>query len=132
MCCTNDLCGTRRRIEWTHASMSVGGHAWPPYPLILKWLHPPLPPPPTHHHHHHYHTTTTTTTTPPPLPQSSPVAQSAALLVGMKSENPRSVLLSSVYNVYDHICFALIRPKIRNKILASCIFYTISSRPTKN
>ena len=43
---------------------------------------PPPPPPP-----------------PPPLPQSSPVAQSAALLVGMKSENPRSVLLSSVYNV---------------------------------
>ena len=35
----------------THASMSVGGHALPPHPLILKWLHPP-PPPPTHTHHH--------------------------------------------------------------------------------
>ena len=136
MCCTNDLCGTRRRVEWTHASMSVGGHALLPHPLILKWLHPP--PPHTH--------TTTTTTTPPPLPQSSPVAQSAALLVGMKSENPRSVLLSSVYNVCITISFytnnlsleilslcyivwmcALIRPKIRNKILASCIFINFVS-----
>ena len=39
----------------THARMSVGGHALPPHPLILKWLHPP----PTHthihtHHHQHY------------------------------------------------------------------------------
>ena len=145
MCCTNDLCGTRRRVEWmltlggggpvgwprmnlemhlhlnselasnefltefafkirkipsgfalmiqcreqatvgrTHASMSVGGHALPPYPLILKWPHPP-PPPHTH--------------TPPPLPQCSQVLQSAALFAGMKSENPTSVLLSSVFNV---------------------------------
>ena len=44
----------------THASMSVGGHALPPHPLILKWFHTP-PPPPTHTpppppppHHHHY------------------------------------------------------------------------------
>ena len=71
----------------THASMSVGGHAWPPHPLILIWLHPaPLPP-----------------HTPPrpqrPLPKSSQVVQSAALFAGMKSENLRSVLLSSVYNV---------------------------------
>ena len=68
-----------------HASMSVGGHALPPHPLILKWLHPP----PTH----------TRPRPPPPLPQSSRVVQSAALFAGMKSENPRSVLLSSVYNV---------------------------------
>ena len=70
----------------THASMSVGGHALPPHPLILKWIHPPpshTPPPPP----------------PPPLPQYSQVVQSAALFAGMKSENPRSVLLSSVYNV---------------------------------
>ena len=155
MCCTNDFCGTGRRVEWmltpllsvvgtlggggpvewprmnlemhlhlnselaynefltefafkirkipsgfalvrqsreqatvgrTHASMSVGGHALPPHPLILKWLHPP---PPTHTH----------TPPPPPLPQSSKVVQSAALFAGMKSENPRSVLLFSVYNV---------------------------------
>ena len=157
MCCTNDFCGTRRRVEWTltpllsvplaewpwmnlemhlhlnpelasnefltefafktrkipsgfalvrqsreqatvsrtHASMSLGGHALPPHPLILKWLHPPHPPPPP----------PTNTHTPPrprprpPLPQSSQVVQSAALFAGMKSENPRSVLLSSVYNV---------------------------------
>ena len=73
----------------THASMSVGGHALPPHPLILKWLHPP-PPPHTHTHTH---------TPPPALPQSSQVVQSAALFAGMQSENPRSVLLSSVYNV---------------------------------
>ena len=39
----------------THASMSVGGHALPPHPLILKWPHPP--PHRTHiptHHHQHY------------------------------------------------------------------------------
>ena len=55
---------------------------------------PHTPPPPPH----------TTTTTPPPLPQSSPVVQSAALLAGMKSENPRSFSLSSVYiTFYDHI-----------------------------
>ena len=28
----------------THASMSVRGHALPPHPLILKWLHLPAPP----------------------------------------------------------------------------------------
>ena len=60
----------------THASMSVGGHALPPHPLILKWLHPAPPPP---------------TLPSPPLPQSSQVVQSAALFAGMKSENPRSV-----------------------------------------
>ena len=70
----------------THASMSVGGHALPPHLLILK-----SPPPHTHTHTH--------TPPPPPLPQSSQVVQSAALFAGMKSENPRSVLLSSVYNV---------------------------------
>ena len=48
----------------THASMSVGGHALLPHPLILKWLHPPLPT--------HTHTTTTTTTT--PVFPSSPVS----------------------------------------------------------
>ena len=142
MCCTNDLCGTRRRVEWTltpllslplavvdgpvgsprmnlemhlhlnsefalkirkilsgfalvrqcreqatvgrtYASMSVGGHALPPHPLILKWLHPPPPPP----RPPHTHTTTTTTTA--PLPHSSQVVLSAALFAGMKSENPR-------------------------------------------
>ena len=39
----------------THASMSVGGHALPPHPLILKWLHPP----PCTHTHTHTHTSTT-------------------------------------------------------------------------
>ena len=63
-------------VSNTHASMSVGGHALSPHPLILKWLMP-LPPP----------------------SQSSKVVVSAALFAGMKSENPRSVLLSSVYNV---------------------------------
>ena len=73
----------------THASMSVGGHALPPHPLILKWLLPetPFPPKHTHHHDHQHHY------------PSSQVVQSAALFAGMKSENPRSVLLSSVYNV---------------------------------
>ena len=54
----------------THASMSVGGHALPPHPLILKWLHPAHPPPPTHTHT----TTTTTTTTTTPVSPSSPVS----------------------------------------------------------
>ena len=77
----------------TYASMSVGGHALlPPHPLILKWLYPD-PPPHTHTH------TPPPPRPPPPLPQSSQVVQSAALFAGMKSENPRSVLLSSVYNV---------------------------------
>ena len=58
----------------THASMSVEGHALPPHPLVLKWLHPA--PPPTHTH---------TPPPPPPLPQSSQVVQSAALFAGMKS-----------------------------------------------
>ena len=71
-------------VSRPHASMSVGGHALPLHPLIWTWLHPP--PPHTH-------------TPPPPLPQSSQVVQSAALFVGMKSENPRSVLLSSVFSV---------------------------------
>ena len=73
-------CTEQATLGRTHAS--VGGHALPPHPLILKWLHPA---PPTH--------------TPPPLPQSSQVVQSTALFAGMKSENPRSILLSSVYNV---------------------------------
>ena len=39
----------------THASMSVGGHALPPHPLILKWLHPPSTHTHIHtHHHQHY------------------------------------------------------------------------------
>ena len=58
-------------VSKTHASMSVGGHALPPHPLIWKWLMLP----------------------------SFKVVVSAALFTGMKSENPRSVLLSSVYNV---------------------------------
>ena len=104
-----------------------------PAPFNFEMASPPPPPPHTH--------TTTTTTTPPPLPQSSPVVHSAALFAGMKSKNPRSVLLSSMYNVlwpYPFftnnlsleilsLCYivcvcALIRPKIRNKTLASCIF----------
>ena len=52
----------------TYASMSVGGHALPPYPLILKWLHPPPPHTHTHHHHHHHSTATT------PVFPSSPVS----------------------------------------------------------
>ena len=67
-------CREQATVGRTHASMSVGGHALLPHPLILKLLHPPPPPPHTH--------TTTTTTTPPPLPQSSQVVQSAALLRG--------------------------------------------------
>ena len=51
----------------THASMSVGGHALPQHPFILKWLHPPPTP------HTHTTTTTTTTTTTPVFP-SSPVS----------------------------------------------------------
>ena len=78
-------CREQATVGRTYASMSVGGHALPPHPLILKWLHPPHTPPPP--------------PPPPPLPQSSQVVQSAALFAGMKSENPRSVLLSSVYNV---------------------------------
>ena len=98
-------CREHATVGRTHASMSVGGHALPPHPLILKWLHPPPspPPPPTH-----TTTTTTTTTTPPPLPQSSQVVQSAVLFARMKSENPRSVLLSSVYNVLWPYLFLLI------------------------
>ena len=62
-----------------------------------------LPPP-------HTHTHSTTTTTAPPLPQSSPVdrVQSAALFAGMKPENPRSVLLSIVYNILWPYLFLLI------------------------
>ena len=68
-------------VDRTHASMSVGGHALPPHPLFEM-----VSSPPTH-------------TPPPPLPQPSQVVQSAALFAGIKSENPRCVLLSSVYNV---------------------------------
>ena len=70
----------------THASMIVGGHALPLHPLIMKWFHPPPAPP--QHTHTHTHTT-------PVFPSS----QSAALFAGIKSENPRRVFLSSVYNV---------------------------------
>ena len=63
-------------VSKTHASMSVGGHALPPHPLILKWLMPPTP----------------------TRPQSSKVVVSEHCLRAW-SENPRSVLLSSVYNV---------------------------------
>ena len=73
-------------IGRTHASMSVGGHA---LPRTLFFEEASSRPPP------HTHTPPP----PPPLPQSSQVFQSAALFAGMKSENPRSVLLSSVYNV---------------------------------
>ena len=82
-------CREQATVGRTHASMSVGGHALPPHPLILKWLHPLTTPPPH----------TPPPRPPLPLPQSSQVVQSAALFAGMKSENPRSVLLSSVYNV---------------------------------
>ena len=80
-------CREQATVGRTHASMSVGGHALSPHPLILKWLHPD--PPPKHTH----------TPPPPPLPQSSQVVQSAAVFAGMKSENPRRVSLPSVYNV---------------------------------
>ena len=63
-------------VSNTHASMSVGGHALSPHPSILNWL-----------------------MAPPPSLLSPKVVLSAALFEGMKSENPRSVLLSSVYNV---------------------------------
>ena len=111
--------------------MSVGGHALPTHPLILKWLHPP---PPTHTQ---THTTTTTTPVVPYSPVSSTVC-------GDEVWEFRSVLLSNVYNVlwpYMHLSFtnnlsfgllsllrymvcvcALIRSKIRNKSLVSCIF----------
>ena len=52
----------------THASMSVGGHALPPHPLILKWLHPPP----------HTHTTTSTTSTTPVF-QGSPVSSTVCV-----------------------------------------------------
>ena len=84
-------CREQAAVGRTHASMSVGGHALPLHPLTLKWLQPP--PQPTH----------TTTTTAPPSLQSSQGVQSAALFAGMRI--PRSVLLSSVYNVYGHIFF---------------------------
>ena len=52
----------------TYANMSVGGHALPPHPLILKWLHlPPTIP-------QHTHTTTTTSTTTTPVFPSTPVS----------------------------------------------------------
>ena len=47
-------CREQATVGRTHAGMSVGGHALPPHPLILKWLHPPPPHTHTHHHHHHY------------------------------------------------------------------------------
>ena len=72
-------------VDKTNASMSEGGHALIPHFLILKWLHP-VPP-------------LLTTHTPPPLPQSSQVVQSASLFAGIKSENSRSFLLSSVNNI---------------------------------
>ena len=159
MCCTNDLCGTRRRVEWMLTSIvgTLGGGGpvgWPrmnlemhlhlnselasnefltefafkigkipsgfalvrqcrehaghgrqdtcsyergracvaPAPFNFEMAPPPPPPPPPHTH-------TPPPPQPPPLPQSSPVVQSAALFAGMKFENPRSVLLSSVYSV---------------------------------
>ena len=55
-------CREQATVGRTHASMSVGGHALSPQPLILKWLHPH--PHPLHTHHHHHHTTTTTTVFP--------------------------------------------------------------------
>ena len=54
-------CREQATIGRTHASMSVGGHALPPHPLILKWLH-----------HHH---TTATTTVFPSSPVSSTVCE---------------------------------------------------------
>ena len=44
-------CREQATVGRTYTSMSVGGHALPQHPLILKWLHPP-PPPHTHQHHH--------------------------------------------------------------------------------
>ena len=61
-------------VSKTHASMSVGGHALPPHTLILKWLMSPT------------------------RPQSSKVVVSEHCLRAW-SENPRSVLLSSMYSV---------------------------------
>ena len=52
-------CREQATVGRTYASMSVGGHALPPHPLILKWLHTPTPPPPPPHTH----------TPPPPPPQ---------------------------------------------------------------
>ena len=62
-------CREQATVGRTYASMSMGGHAMPPHPLILKWLHPPPPHPHPQHTHHHYHTTTTT-----PVFPSSPVS----------------------------------------------------------
>ena len=54
-------CREQATVIRTRASMSMGGHALPPHPLILKWLQPPPPPqhPPPHTHHHPHSTTTT-------------------------------------------------------------------------
>ena len=54
-------CREQATVGRTHASMSVGGHALPPHPLILNGSPPPT----------HTHTTTTTTT---PVFPSSPVS----------------------------------------------------------
>ena len=49
-------CREQATVGRTHASMSVGGHALPPHPLILNGFNPPpltnthTPPPPQHHH----------------------------------------------------------------------------------
>ena len=67
-------------VSKTHANMSAGGHVLSA-PFNFEMAYAPIPPPP------------------PPNSQSSKAVVSAALFAGMKSENPRSVLLSSVYNV---------------------------------
>ena len=69
-------CREQATVGRTHASMSVGGHALPPHPLILKWLHPPPPP------HTHTPPPTHTTTTPPPLPQSSQACPVSSTVCG--------------------------------------------------
>ena len=78
----------------THASMSVGGHALPPHPLILKWLHPAPPPhtPPPPPHHHHY----------PSLPNES---SQQHCLRRWSLRIPEAFCFLVCIMFYDHICF---------------------------
>ena len=117
--------GEQATVGSTHASMSVGGHALPPHPLFFIWLHPAPPP------HSSPHTHTTTTPVFPSSSVSSTVCGDESLRI------PEAFCCLVCITFYDHIFLslgflsllryivcvcALIRPKIRNKILASCIF----------